>query len=55
MTIEQNMLRERAKKLPPVTDEMWEQVNPLYRDLVEEYLGSADLSTVWLVYSRQFK
>lgn len=44
MTIEQNMLRERAKKLPPVTDEMWEQVNPLYKDLVEEYLGSVDLS-----------
>lgn len=38
------MLRERAKKLPPVTDEMWKEVHPLYRELVEDYLGSVDLS-----------
>lgn len=44
MTIEKNMLRDRAKKLPDVTDEMWEQVHPIYRELFEEYLGSVDLS-----------
>lgn len=36
--IKMNMLRERAKKLPDVTDEMWEEVNSDYRLLVEEYL-----------------
>ena len=44
MAIEKNMLRPRAKKLPTVTDEMWAQVNPMYRELTEEYLGSVDLS-----------
>lgn len=44
MTIEKNMLRKRAKKLPSVTEEMWKQVDPLYRELTEEYLGSVDLS-----------
>lgn len=44
MTIEKNMLRERAKKLPPVTEDMWKEVHPLYRELTEEYLGSVDLS-----------
>ena len=33
------MLRERAKKLPDVTDEMWQQVNDDYRNLVEEYIS----------------
>jgi len=37
--IEQNMLRERAKKLPDVTDEMWKQVNDDYRNLVEEFVA----------------
>jgi integrase len=37
--INKNMLRERAKKLPEVTDEMWEQVNPEYRELVEEFVS----------------
>lgn len=37
--IEMNMLRPRAKKLPDVTDEMWEEVNDEYRELVEEYLA----------------
>jgi integrase len=33
------MLRERAKKLPEVTDEMWKEVNEDYRMLVEEYIS----------------
>lgn len=37
--IEKNMLRERAQKLPEVTDEMWKQVNEDYQLLVEEYLS----------------
>lgn len=36
---EKNMLRERAQKLPDVTDEMWEKVNKEYRELVEEYVS----------------
>lgn len=44
MTIEKNMLRERAKKLPDVTPEMWEQVDPLYKEAVEEFLQTAQLS-----------
>lgn len=36
--IEQNMLRERAKKADEVTDEMWKKVNPEHVSLVEEYL-----------------
>lgn len=38
-TINKNMLRERAKKLPDVTEEMWQEVNADYRNLVEEYLS----------------
>lgn len=37
--IEQNMLRERAKKLPDVTEEMWNQVNEDYRFLVDEFVS----------------
>lgn len=37
--IEKNMLRERAKKLPDVTDEMWQKVNEDYRMLVEEFVS----------------
>src|SRR5690606_21377633 len=33
------MLRNRAEKLPDVTDEMWKQVNQEYRELVEEYIS----------------
>ncbi|MED3792326.1 site-specific integrase [Niallia alba] len=33
------MLRERAPKLPEVTDEMWKLVNEDYRYLVEEYIS----------------
>ncbi|MDP4448372.1 tyrosine-type recombinase/integrase [Staphylococcus hyicus] len=39
------MLRERAKKLPDITDELWEKVDPVYKELVEDYLTSVDLST----------
>ncbi|WP_380571226.1 tyrosine-type recombinase/integrase [Staphylococcus hyicus] len=39
------MLRERAKKLPDITDELWGKVDPVYKELVEEYLTSVDLST----------
>ena len=35
--IEKNMLRERALKLPEVTDEMYEQCNPETREMIEEY------------------
>lgn len=38
--IAKNMLRDRAKKLPEITDEMWELVNKEYRDLVEDYIRS---------------
>lgn len=37
--IDKNMLRERAKKLPEVTDEMWKLVNDDYRNLVEEFVS----------------
>jgi integrase len=37
--IEKNMLRERATKLPEVTDEMWKEVNEDYRMLVEEFIS----------------
>lgn len=33
-----NMLRDRANPLPTVTDEMWQEVNEDYRNLVDEYL-----------------
>lgn len=36
--IEQNMLRERAKKIDEVTDEEWARVNPFNREKVEEFL-----------------
>lgn len=37
--IEKNMLRDRAKKLPDITDEMWMQVNDDYRMKVEEFIS----------------
>lgn len=37
--INKNMLRERAKKLPEVTDKMWAKVNDEYRELVEEFVS----------------
>jgi integrase len=37
--INKNMLRERATKLPEVTDEKWKLVNEEYRLLVEEYIS----------------
>lgn len=33
-----NMLRKRAEKIEPVTDEMWKLVNPFNREKVEEFL-----------------
>ena len=36
--IEMNMLRERAEKSPPITDEMWAQCNELNRFVVEEFI-----------------
>ena len=38
------MLRPRAKKLPPITEEMWLKVNEEYRYLVEEFLSVQDFS-----------
>lgn len=40
LDINKNMLRERAKKLPDVTDVMWENVNKEYRNLIDEYIAS---------------
>jgi integrase len=37
--IDKNMLRERAIKLPEVTDEKWNLVNEEYRLLVDEYIS----------------
>ncbi|WP_425203599.1 tyrosine-type recombinase/integrase [Priestia megaterium] len=37
--IEKNMLRERAKPLPEVTDEMWSKVNSDFTSLVEEFVS----------------
>ena len=37
--IEQNMLRERAKKLPTVTEEMWLKVDEDYRYLADEFIS----------------
>jgi integrase len=39
MGIDKNMLRERANKLPEVTDELWKLVNDDFRILVEEYVS----------------
>lgn len=39
--IKRNMLRERAEKLPEVTDEMWEKVNSYNREKVEEFLAES--------------
>ncbi|MFA1510087.1 tyrosine-type recombinase/integrase [Priestia aryabhattai] len=36
--IEKNMLRERAKPLPEVTDEMWNKIDDEHRMLVQEFL-----------------
>lgn len=40
LNIDKNMLRERAKNLPEVTDEMWSKVNKEYVDLIDEYITS---------------
>lgn len=37
--IDMNMLRDRARKLPEVTDDKWILVNQEYRELVEEYIS----------------
>lgn len=42
--IEQNMLRPRAKKSEEITDDKWELVNEEYRDFVDEFLNSKDIS-----------
>lgn len=34
------MLRDRAEKLPDITDEMWSNVNKEYRDLIDEFISS---------------
>jgi site-specific recombinase XerD len=36
--IEMNMLRQRAEKLPEVTDDMWKQISKYNREKVEEFL-----------------
>lgn len=40
--IEMNMLRDRAKPLPEVTDEMFESCNPHNVELVKEYLATSN-------------
>ncbi|RKJ67869.1 site-specific integrase [Butyricicoccus sp. 1XD8-22] len=42
--IEKNMLRERAKKLPEVTPEMYEKVDLEYRQLTQEFIKNQGLS-----------
>jgi len=42
--IEKNMLRERAEKLPDVTEEMWGQVNNDYRNLMDEFIKVQNFS-----------
>lgn len=42
--IEKNMLRPRAKKLPEVTDEMWNKVNLEYKQLTKEFIKNQGLS-----------
>lgn len=42
--INKNTLREPAKKLPELTDEMWLKVNDDYRTLAEEFITVQDLS-----------
>lgn len=38
--IEKNMIRERAEKLPEVTDAMWKQVDEEHKNLFQEYIDS---------------
>lgn len=40
MSIEKNMLRDRAKGIPKITDEMWSEVNEHNREIVQEYFDS---------------
>lgn len=42
--IKQNMLRERAKKLPEIADDQWALVNSEYRELMEEFISAQSLS-----------
>lgn len=42
--IKMNMLRPRAKKLPTVTDEMWQKVDEDYRYLVDEFVSVQNFS-----------
>jgi len=42
--IEKNMLRERAKKLPEVTEEMYSKVNKEYKQLTKEFIKNQGLS-----------
>lgn len=43
-TIKKNMLRERAKKLPDITDEMYLKVDKEYRQLSKEFIKNQGLS-----------
>ena len=42
--IKKNMLRDRAKKIAEVTDEMWSKVDKEYVELVEEFLDFSNHS-----------
>lgn len=42
--IKMNILRPRAKKLPTVTDEMWQKVDEDYRYLVDEFVSVQNFS-----------
>lgn len=42
--IEKNTLRERAKKLPDITSDMWAKVNLEYKQLTEEFIKNQGLS-----------
>ena len=51
--IEKNMLRERALKLPEVTDDMYEQCNPETREMIEEYFVTK--ATLSPISKKQYK
>lgn len=42
--IKKNMLRDRAKKLPEITDEMWQHVNDELRTIVDEFIAVQNFS-----------
>jgi hypothetical protein len=42
--IKKNMLRDRAKKLSEITDEMWQHVNNELRTIIDEFITVQNFS-----------